>query len=97
LARTGVFVSAMPPQYNVSTLPQIRVRLIGKAVEDARARATEIAKSSHSTVGALKAASSGVVQVLAPGSIAVDDYGAYDTGSVDKEVMVTVRTTFLVQ
>lgn len=97
LARTGVYISAMPPEYYVSTLPEARVRLIGKAVEDARTRAVEIAKSSKSSVGALKSASSGVVQVLSPGSAAVDDYGAYDTSSIKKEIMVTVRATFLVK
>jgi hypothetical protein len=35
--------------------------------------------------------------VLAPNSIDVSDYGQYDTSSVEKEVMITVRTTFQVQ
>ncbi len=36
----------------------------------------------------------GVVQVLSEGSIDVSDYGTYDTSKIDKEVMITVKTTF---
>jgi hypothetical protein len=78
-------------------LPELRVSLLGEALKDARARATEIAKSANTKVGALKSAASGVVQVSAPNSIDVSDYGNYDTSSMDKDVMVTVRATFLVQ
>lgn len=97
LVSSGVLVTAYSPEYYVSTLPDLRVQLLGKAIEDAHARASEIANSSQSSVGKLKSAASGVVQVLSPGSAAVDDYGAYDTSSIEKEVMVTVRATFLVR
>ncbi len=36
----------------------------------------------------------GVVQVLPPSSTEVSDYGAYDTSSIEKEVMVTVKASF---
>lgn len=94
LASRGVLVSANQPEYYVSTLSQIRVALIGKAVEDARARAESIAQASGQRVGALKSASSGVVQVMAPQSVDVSDYGSYDTSTIDKTVMVTARAVF---
>ncbi|MDB5224409.1 MAG: hypothetical protein JWO43_31 [Candidatus Adlerbacteria bacterium] len=97
LANRGVQVEARMPEYYVSNLPELRVALLGQAVADAKARAEQIAKSGGASVGSLKSAASGVVQVLAPNSTNVEDYGSYDTSSIQKEVMVTARATFLVR
>lgn len=82
------------PEYYISQLPGLRVSLLGRAIADARARAMQIAKSGGTTVGALKSASSGVVQVMAPNSTNVEDYGTYDTSTIQKQVMVSARVTF---
>ena len=84
-------------QYYYSGLADARVALLGDAVKDAKARAREIAKASGGNVGKLKTATSGVVQVLPPNSIDISDYGTYDTSTVDKDVMVTVRATFIIR
>jgi hypothetical protein len=97
LAGKGILVSAGQPEYYVTTLPQIRVALIGKAVEDAKARAVSVVSSTGQKVGALKSASSGVVQVMAPSSVDVSDYGSYDTSTIEKTVMVTARATFFLK
>lgn len=97
LSQQGVSFSPEAPQYSISNLPELRISLIGKAVEDAKARAVEIAKSMDQSVGKLKSASSGVVQVLQPNSNDVSDYGQYDASTIDKDVMVTVRATFLLK
>ncbi|MEY4747173.1 MAG: hypothetical protein RLZZ416_222 [Candidatus Parcubacteria bacterium] len=97
LAAQGILVSAGQPEYYVSSLPSVRVALIGKAVEDAKARAESIAKSTGQSVGALKSASSGVVQVMQPNSVDISDYGSYDTSTIDKQVMVTARATFFIR
>lgn len=97
MAQQNVFVTANPPEYYYSQLADLRVSLLGEAIADAKARAQEIAGSSDSKVGRLQSASSGVVQVLAPNSIDVADYGQYDTRTIEKEVMVTVRAVFQVR
>ncbi len=97
LVSQGVLVNANQPEYYVSSLPDIRVALIGKAVEDAKARAESIAKSTGQSVGALKSASSGVVQVMQPNSVDIADYGQYDTSTIEKTVMVTARATFFLR
>lgn len=103
LAKSNVFItkgySVNPhqPEYYISSLPTLRVQLLGQAVTDAKARAQEIAKSGGSSVGKLSSASSGVVQVLSPNSTSVEDYGQYDTSTIDKEVSVTARATFFVK
>lgn len=89
--------------YNVTTnsleltyskLDEMRVTLLSKAIADAKARAEAIAEEAGRSVGSLSAASSGVVQVLPQGGIDISDYGTYDTQSMNKDVMVTVRATF---
>ena len=93
----GIFIQGNYLEFYVSNLPDLRVSLLGAAVTDAKARAVEIAKAGGKSVGGLKSASSGVVQVLAPNSIEITDYGSYDTQSIEKDVMVTARATFFVR
>ncbi|HEY1037654.1 MAG TPA: SIMPL domain-containing protein [Candidatus Paceibacterota bacterium] len=90
----GVILNAMSPEYSYSKLADLRVSLLSQALKDAKDRASAISEMSGNRVGKLKSAASGVVQVLPPGSIEVSDYGAYDTSSINKEVMVTVRASF---
>lgn len=97
LATKGIFVSNNRLEFYVSTLPALRVSLLADAVKDARARADQIAKAGGQSVGSLRSASSGVVQVLPPNSIEVSDYGSYDTQSIEKQVMVTARASFSVR
>lgn len=97
LSQKDILVTSNWIEFYVSNLPELRVSLLADAVKDARARAEQIARAGGQSVGALKSASSGVVQVLAPNSIDVADYGQYDTQSKEKEVMVTARATFFVR
>jgi len=97
LISAGVQVTPRQPEFYVSTLPEIRIRLLGQAIADAKARAESIVETTGAKVGKLKSASSGVVQVLAPNATNVEDYGSYDTSTIEKEVMVTARATFLVR
>lgn len=97
LIARGIMLTPQVPEYFISTLPELRVELLGEALADAKRRAQEIAQGAGDSVGKLKSASSGVVQVLRPNSIDIADYGAYDTSSIDKEVMVTVRAVFFIR
>lgn len=90
----GYNVTTQTVELTYSKLDEMRVQLLGEAIKDANARAEAIASESGRTVKILRSASSGVVQVLPAGSIEVSDYGMYDTQSMQKEVMVTVRATF---
>lgn len=94
LASKGVIVSIQSLEYYYSKLPDLRVSLLTDAVKDAKARAEKIAAGTGRSVGSVQSASSGVVQVLAPNSVDVSDYGNYDTWSIEKEIMVTVKASF---
>lgn len=93
----GVLLSALSPEYSISGLADLRVKLLSDALKDAQSRAASIASVSGNGVGKLKSASSGVVQVLPLGSNDVSDYGTYDTTTIHKDVMVTVRAAFAVK
>lgn len=97
LIEQGVVFSTQSLEYYYSKLPETRVELLADAVKDAQARAEKIAQSSGKQVGALKSASVGVVQVLPKNSVDVSDYGTYDTTSIEKEVMITVRANFRIK
>ncbi len=91
---TNYNVTTQSLELTYSKLDEARVRLLSEAIKDAKARADAIASETGRSVGVLRNASSGVVQVLPQGGIDISDYGMYDTQSVNKEVMVTVRATF---
>ncbi len=93
-AGTGYNVTTQSLELTYSKLADIRIKLLSNAIKDAKARAEAIAKESGRKVSSLRTASSGVVQVLPLGGVDISDYGSYDTQSINKEVMVTVRATF---
>lgn len=94
LMGNGYTVSTYGLELTYQKLDEMRVQLLSQAMIDAKNRAEAIAKESGRTVGVLRSSSSGVVQVLASGSVDISDYGAYDTQSKNKDVMVTVRAQF---
>ncbi len=90
-------ISSSGIELTYQNLAKTRVELLTNAIADAKARAESIAKETGRDVGTLRSATGGVVQVLPEGGVDVSDYGMYDTQSVNKEVMVTVRATFSLQ
>lgn len=97
LIQGGVVFSSDSLEYYYSQLPELRVSLLSDAIKDAKARAQKIAESSGKKVGSIKSASMGVVQVLPLNSIEISDYGSYDTRTIEKEVMVTVKALFILK
>lgn len=97
VAEKGVIFSVQSLEYYYSKLPDLRIELLGEAVKDAKLRAEKIAESSGKKIGNIKSASLGVTQVLPVNSIDISDYGTYDTSSIEKEVMVTVKANFIIK
>lgn len=94
LAGAGYVVTVGGLELTYSKLDEMRVKLLTQAIKDATDRANAIASESGRNVGLLRNATGGVVQVLPLGGVEISDYGSYDTGSLNKEIMVTVRATF---
>mgnify|MGYP002066500538 CR=1 FL=1 len=97
LIEKGVIYSTQSLEYTYTKLPEERVAMLSNAVKDAKARAAKLAESSGKTVGQLKSASSGVVQVMSANSLDVSDYGSYDTSKIEKNIMLTVKASFTLQ
>ena len=94
VAGKGIIFSSLSLEYYYSKLPESRIALLSQAIDDAKARAKELAKNSGNTIGKLKSASSGVVQVQSLNSTDISDYGMYDTSQIEKQITVTVKATF---
>ena len=93
----GILFSTNSLEYYYSKLPEVRVELLADAVLDAKARAQKLAEAGGKNIGTLKSASSGVVQVMSPNSIDVSDYGMYNTSTIEKEIMITVKGSFQIK
>lgn len=90
----GVIFSTVSLEYYYSKLADARIQLLSQAIDDAKARVTELAKNSGRKVGTLRSANSGVVQVQSLNSTDVSDYGSYDTSQIEKQITETVKATF---
>ena len=93
----GVVPDYQRTEYFYTKLSDLRPQLYAKATEDAKIRAEAIAKGSGLTVGEPTAAKTGVIQVMAPNSTDISDYGAYDLSTKEKEVSASVSVTFSVK
>ena len=94
LLQTGVNIMSNGPQYYVSTLSNLRPKLLADAMKDAKLRAVALTASTGTSVGAIRSARSGPVQVTAADSVEVSDGGVYDTRTIDKTVTTTVTVVF---
>lgn len=94
LLNDGLNIESNSPQYLYTKLNDLKVRKLGEAIEDAKARAKSMAEHSGSKVGTMQSARMGVFQITAPYSNDVSDYGINDTSSIDKKVTAVVNVRF---
>ena len=90
----GIPLHADAPQYVYTKLPTLRPELLAQATRDARSRARVIVEATGSHLGKLRRVSVGVFQITSPNSTEVEDYGVYDTSTLDKDVTAVVNVTF---
>ena len=85
-----------PPQYLVSNLEEVKMSLIGAAMQNSRVRAGEFAKNGDVKVGSMRSASQGAFYILPAGANAdVSDWGGtYDKSTVDKVARVVVTVDY---
>ena len=97
LIQQGVEVESDAPSYTVSTIEQTKLTLLEQATANAFERAQVLARGSGSTVGGLVSAAQGVYQIVARGSTSGNDYGEYNTSSIDKTARVVVTLEYAVK
>ena len=91
----GVELTSSQPQYFYTKLAEVKQEMIADATKDAKQRAEKIATNAGSSIGNLKKANMGVIQITAPNS--AEDYswgGTYNTSSKEKEASITIKLEY---
>lgn len=96
LINQGILLESSSPQFYYTKLGDLKIEMLGEAAKDAKARADRIAESTGSSIGSIRSAKMGVMQITAPESTEVSDYGVNDTSSIDKDVNAVVNVNFAV-
>ncbi len=94
LAGQGIPIEAPAPQYLYTRLAELRIAMMGEATKDARARADVIGTAAGASVGNVRSANTGVVQITPRFSTEVSDYGMNDVTSIEKDITTVVKVTF---
>ena len=97
LINQGILLESSPPRYYFTQLGGLKVEMLGEAAQDAKARAEQIAASTGNSIGTIRSARMGVMQITAADSTDVSDYGIYDTSTIDKDVTAVVNINFAVE
>ena len=97
LINQGVDISVFTPSYDYSKLPELKVKLLEKASNDARNRAASMLKPTHNSVGKIKAVRMGVYQITSVDSTNVSDSGINDTSTIEKKVTAVANVTFKIR
>ncbi len=94
LLRNGIEVNFNPTEYYCTKLADLKVSMLGDAVQDAERRATEIAGKSGRKIGGLRSANQGVFQITAIYQTETSSEGSFDTRSREKSVKAVVTAEF---
>ncbi|MEO8647662.1 MAG: SIMPL domain-containing protein [Acidobacteriota bacterium] len=96
LINQGILIESRPPQYYYTQIGDLKIEMLGEAAKDAKERAERIAQSTGNSIGAVRSARMGVLQITAADSTDVSDYGVYDTSTIEKDMTAVVNVSFAV-
>ncbi len=97
LINDGVVFSSNGLEYYYTKLADLKVEMLGEATKNAAERAKRVVESAGGTIGGLRSADMGVLQITPVNSPDVSDYGYYDTSSIEKQITAIVHASFSVQ
>ncbi|CAN5525067.1 SIMPL domain-containing protein [soil metagenome] len=96
LINQGILIESNAPQYYYTQIGDLKIEMLGEAAKDAKVRAEKIAASTGNSIGAVRSARMGVLQITAADSTEVSDSGIYDTTTIDKDMTAVVNVSFAV-
>jgi hypothetical protein len=96
LINQGILIESMAPEYHYTQLGDLKIKMLSEAAKDAKTRATQIAESTGSSIGSVRSARMGVLQITPADSNDVSDSGMNDTSSLDKDITAVVNIGFAV-
>jgi uncharacterized protein len=97
LINQGILLESSEPKYYYTQLGDLKIEMLGEAAKDAKTRAEKIAASTGSSIGTVRSARMGVMQITAADSTDVSDSGISDTSSIDKDLTAVVNVSFAVE
>lgn len=97
LINQGILIESKAPQFYYTKIGDLKIEMLGEASKDAKERAERIAASTGDSIGAVRAAKMGVLQITAADSTEVSDYGTYDTTTIEKDMTAVVNISFAIR
>lgn len=94
LINQGILIESMAPEYLYTKLGDLKIEMLAEAAKDAKRRAEQIAQSTDSSIGTVRTARMGVLQITAADSTDVSDSGMNDTSSLEKDITAVVNIGF---
>jgi uncharacterized protein len=96
LINQGILIESKAPKYYYTQIGDLKIEMLGEAAKDAKERAERIASSTGNSIGSVRSAKMGVLQITAADSTDVSDYGVYDTSTIEKDMTAVVNVSFAV-
>jgi len=96
LINQGILIQSEAPRYYYTQIGDLKIEMLGEAAKDAKERAERIAQSTGNSIGSVRSAKMGVLQITAADSTDVSDYGVYDTTTIEKDMTAVVNVSFAV-
>ncbi len=96
LINQGILIESNAPRYYYTAIGDLKIEMLGLAATDAKVRAERIAASTGNSIGAVRSAKMGVLQITPADSTEVSDSGIYDTRTIDKDMTAVVNVSFAV-
>jgi hypothetical protein len=97
LIEKGVNFNVEQPEYHYTKLGSLKIDIQADAAKDAMVRAEKIAKSTGRSLGSIRDARMGVIQITPKLSNQVSDYGINDLSSIDKKITAVVNASFEIE
>lgn len=93
----GVNFSVEQPEYHYTKLAELKIDVQADAAKDAMIRAKKIAEATGRSLGPMRDARMGVIQITPKLSNRVSDYGINDLSSIEKEITAVVNASFEIE
>ncbi len=94
LVEQGLNINVEQPEYLYTKIDDLKIEIQAEAARNAMDRAAKIAASTGRTLGPLRSARMGVIQITPRNSNTVSDYGINDMTSIEKDVTAVVSASF---
>jgi hypothetical protein len=93
----GVNFNVEQPEYHYTKLAELKIDIQADAAKDAMIRAEKIARATGRSLGPMRDARMGVIQITPKLSNQVSDYGINDLSSIEKEITAVVNASFEIE